>query len=118
MTSRNEDDDDNTNSIEDDNDNGHDSEDDNTFGVTYKMDAITVAYTMIDPGGSTKDMGDEWDASISYSAGAFSASYAVDEADVTELVAEYDLGGATLFASNKEGTATDDQTAMGINFKF
>jgi outer membrane protein OmpU len=95
-----------------------DTEDDNTFGVAYTMDAITVKYTMIDPGGAAKDMGDEWDASISYSAGAFSASYAVDEADVTELVAEYDLGGATLFASNKEGTATDDQTAMGINFKF
>ena len=95
-----------------------DSEDDNTFGLAYTMDTITVKYTMIDPGGSAKDMGDEWDASISYSAGAFSASYAVDEADVSELVAEYDLGGATLFASNKEGTTSDDQTAMGINFKF
>ena len=96
-----------------------DSEDDNTFGVTYKMDAITVAYTMIDPGGSTKDMGDEWDAKISYAAGAMSASYAVDEADVTKLIMEYDLGGgATAFASNKEGTAADDQTAFGINFAF
>ena len=96
-----------------------DSEDDNTFGVTYKMDAITVAYTMIDPGGSAKDMGDEWDAKISYSAGAMSASYAVDEADVTKLIMEYDLGGgATAFASNKEGTAAADQTAFGINFKF
>jgi len=96
-----------------------DSEDDNTFGVTYKMDAITVAYTMIDPGGAAKDMGDEWDAKISYAAGAMSASYAVDEADVTKLIMEYDLGGgATAFASNKEGTASDDQTAFGINFKF
>ena len=96
-----------------------DSEDDNTFGVTYKMDAITVSYTMIDPGGSAKDMGDEWDAKISYAAGAMSASYAVDEADVTKLIMEYDLGGgATAFASNKEGTAAADQTAFGINFAF
>ena len=95
-----------------------DTEDDASVGFTYKMDAITLGYTTIRPG-KDADFGDEWDAKVSYSAGAMSASIALDEADDTTLIAEYDLGGATAFAAmhDKAGEASD-LTAFGINFKF
>ena len=91
------------------------AEDDQTVGFTYAMDNITVAYTTINPGDG--DMGDEWDASISYSAGALSAKYSTDEADVTKLTATYDLGGASLFFANQTAT-NDDFQSVGINFSF
>ena len=91
------------------------AEDDQTVGFTYAMDNITVAYTTINPGNG--DMGDEWDASISYSAGALSAKYSTDEADVTKLTATYDLGGASLFFANQTAT-NDDFQSVGINFSF
>ena len=95
-----------------------DAEDDASIGLTYKMDALTLGYTSIKPG-TNGDLGDEWDLSIAYSAGAMTASFAIDEADATTMTAEWDLGGATAFASmhDKDGTA-DDLTAMGINFSF
>jgi len=96
------------------------TDNDNTVGLTYKMDAITLTYTSIDPQEANKDWGDEWDAKIAYSAGALTASFATDEADATTMIAEYDLGGgATFFAAShdKAGTATD-LTTMGINFTF
>jgi outer membrane protein OmpU len=96
------------------------TDNDNTVGLTYKMDAITLTYTSIDPQEANKDWGDEWDAKIAYSAGALTASFATDEADATTMIAEYDLGGgATFFAAShdKAGTATD-MTTMGINFTF
>jgi hypothetical protein len=99
-------------------DESDDGEDDTTIGLTYAMDAITVSYTSITPG-SAGSMGDEWDAKISYAAGAMSASINLDEADATTMIAEYDLGGATAFAAmhDKPGTASD-LTAFGVNFKF
>jgi len=99
-------------------DESDDGEDDTSIGLTYAMDAITVSYTSITPG-SAGSMGDEWDAKISYSTGAMSASIAIDEADATTMIANYDLGGATAFAAmhDKPGTA-GDLTAFGINFKF
>ena len=99
-------------------DESDDGEDDTTIGLTYAMDAITVSYTSITPG-SAGSMGDEWDAKISYATGAMSASIALDEADATTMIAEYDLGGATAFAAmhDKAGEASD-LTAFGINFKF
>ena len=92
-----------------------DAKDDSSVGFTYAMDGITVAYTMINPG--DKDMGDEWDASVAYSAGALSAKYSIDEADVTKLTATYDLGGASVFFANQTAT-NDDFQAVGINFSF
>jgi len=97
-----------------------DADSENKVGFKYAMDAITLSYTAIDPSTANKDMGDEWDAKIAYSAGAMSASYAIDEADATTLIAEYGLGGgATAFVAmhDKAGTASDMNT-MGINFKF
>jgi hypothetical protein len=55
------------------------------------MDAITCTYTSIEPGWA--QCGDEWDMKVSYAAGAMSASFNVDEADATTMIAEYDLGG-------------------------
>ena len=92
------------------------AEDDATVGVSYGMGAATVSYTAIRPG-SNGDFGDEWDAKISYSAGAVSGYITMDEADTTHLVAEYDLGGATAFVSSTNATA-GDFTAVGINFAF
>lgn len=99
-------------------DESDDGEDDTSIGLTYAMDAITVSYTSITPG-SNGSMGDEWDAKISYATGAMSASIALDEADATTMIAEYDLGGATAFAAmhDKPGTASD-LTTFGINFAF
>ena len=96
----------------------NDAEDDASIGLTYKMDALTLGYTSIKPG-TNGDLGDEWDLSIGYSAGAMSASFAVDEADATTMIAEWNLGGATAFAAmhDKAGT-NNDLTAMGINFAF
>ena len=99
-------------------DESNDAEDDTSIGLTYAMDAITVSYTSITPG-SNGSMGDEWDAKISYATGAMTASIALDEADATTMIANYDLGGATAFAAmhDKPGTASD-LTTFGINFKF
>jgi hypothetical protein len=99
-------------------DESNDAEDDTSIGLTYAMDAITVSYTSITPG-SNGSMGDEWDAKISYSTGAMTASIALDEADATTMIANYDLGGATAFAAmhDKPGTASD-LTTFGINFAF
>jgi outer membrane protein OmpU len=99
-------------------DESDDGEDDTTIGLSYAMDAITVSYTSITPG-SNGSMGDEWDMKISYATGAMSASIALDEADATTMIANYDLGGATAFAAmhDKPGTASD-LTTFGINFAF
>ena len=96
------------------------SEDDTTVGVKYTMtDALTLSYTTIKPG-SNASFGDEWDAKVAYSAGGVSASFALDEADATTVIAEYTLGGgATAFAAmhDKAGTASD-LTAIGLTFAF
>jgi len=94
------------------------AEDDATVGFSYAMDALTVGYTSIQPGG--KSFGDEWDLSLKYSAGAMVASFAIDEADATTIIADYALGGgASAFAAmhDKAGTA-DDLTTVGLNFAF
>jgi outer membrane protein OmpU len=96
----------------------NDAEDDASIGLSYTMDTLTLGYTSIKPG-TNGDLGDEWDLSISYSAGAMSASFAVDEADATTMIAEWDLGGATAFAAMHDKAGTDnDLTTMGINFSF
>jgi hypothetical protein len=92
------------------------------IGVSTKIDAITFTYTAASNGTAGSDVGDDWDAKVSYSAGALSASYALDEDDIGKLIVDYDLGGgATAFASMKAGAESDgsgDYSAMGINFKF
>jgi outer membrane protein OmpU len=91
-------------------------------GVSTKINDITFSYTAASEGTAGSNVGDDWDASVAYSAGALSASYSLDESDVGKLVVDYDLGGgATAFASMKAGAASngsEDYSAMGINFKF
>jgi outer membrane protein OmpU len=92
------------------------------IGVSTKINDITFSYTAASNGTAGSDVGDDWDAKVSYSAGALSASYSLDEDDIGKLVVDYDLGGgATAFASMKAGAASDgsdDFSAMGINFNF
>jgi outer membrane protein OmpU len=102
-------------SVSDESDNG---EDDTSIGIKYAMDALTLSYTSIQPG-KDADLGDEWDMSIGYSAGAMTASFAVDEADATTVIASFDLGGATAFAAMHDKAGTDnDLTTFGVNFAF
>ncbi|MGB4316455.1 MAG: hypothetical protein WBJ61_05395, partial [Planktomarina temperata] len=97
-------------------------EDEQTVGFSYAMDALTIGYTAIKPGevAGADAFGDEWDLSLKYSAGAMVASFAIDEADATTIIADYALGGgASAFAAmhDKAGTA-DDLTTVGLNFAF
>ena len=92
------------------------------IGVSTKIDALTFTYVAASNGTSGSDVGDDWDATVAYSAGALGASYTLDEDDRGRLVVDYDLGGgASAFATMQAGAAKDgsgDFTAMGINFKF
>jgi len=100
-------------------DESNDAEDDSSVGFSYAMDALTVGYTTIKPG-SAGTFGDEWDASVKYTAGALVASFALDETDATTIIADFALGGgASAFAAmhDKAGTA-DDLTTVGLNFAF
>jgi hypothetical protein len=49
-----------------------------------------------------------------------SASFALDEADATTVIAEYTLGGgATAFAAMHDKAGNDsDLTTIGLNFAF
>ena len=97
-------------------------------GFSTKMDAVTIGYTAKNTETAGSSVGDDWDASISYTAGALTASYATDEDSVSTISASYDLGGgANLFAAIRSGTDNGgtngasrdrDFQAVGINFAF
>ena len=94
-----------------------------SIGVSYKMDAMTVSYTAATDGTSGSNLNDDYDVSVSYTAGALTASIATDEDSVSKLSASYDLGGGVnAFFVNRSGTdgagAKKDFQAVGINFKF
>ena len=94
-----------------------------SVGVTYKMDAVTVGYTAASTGASGSNINDDYDMSISYTAGALTASIATDEDSVSKISASYDLGGGVnAFFVNRSGTdglgAKKDFQAVGINFTF
>ena len=95
-----------------------------SVGFSTKMDSVTIAYTAKSVEAvANSAVGDDWDASISYSAGALTASYGTDEDSVSTISASYDLGGgANLFAAMRSGTdgagADKDFQAIGINFAF
>ena len=100
-------------------DESDDGEDDSSIGFSYAMDSLTVGYTTIKPG-SAGSFGDEWDASVKYTAGALVASFALDETDATTIIADFALGGgASAFAAmhDKPDTA-NDLTTVGLNFAF
>ena len=100
-----------------------------SLGVTSKLsDAVTVSYTAKNTRTLNSSIGDDWDAKISYSAGALTASYGTDEDSVSVISASYDLGGgANLFAAIRSGTDNGgtngasrdrDFQAVGVNFAF
>ena len=95
-----------------------------SVGFSTKMDTVTIAYTAKSVEAvANSSVGDDWDASISYTAGALTASYGTDEDSVSTISASYDLGGgANLFAAMRSGTdganADKDFQAVGINFAF
>ena len=94
-----------------------------SIGVSYKMDAMTVSYTAASTGASGSNINDDYDVSVSYTAGALTASIATDEDSVSKLSASYDLGGGVnAFFVNRSGTdgagAKKDFQAVGINFTF
>jgi len=88
----------------------------NKVGISYKMDALTIGYTIenaLEAGWSNYDL------SVAYSAGALGASFATDEAGVNKVVGTYDMGGgATMFASSKSTKGTNNQQAFGVSFAF
>ena len=106
------------------NDDQHDTADAvQKIGVSYKMDAMTVSYTAATNGESGSNLNDDYDVSVSYTAGALTASFATDEDSVSKLSASYDLGGGVnAFLVNRSGTdgagKNKDFQAVGINFKF
>jgi outer membrane protein OmpU len=89
----------------------------NKVGLAYAMDAISLSYTLVN---EAEEGWEDYDVSISYSAGAMSATYATDEEGVNSIVTTYDLGGgATFFASAKNDANGDNvQQAAGISFTF
>ena len=100
-----------------------------SVGFSTKMDTVTIAYTAKSVEAvANSSVGDDWDASISYTAGALTASYGTDEDSVSTISASYDLGGgANLFAAIRSGTDNGgangaqrdrDFQAVGINFAF
>ena len=104
-----------------------------SVGITYKMDAVTVGYTAASTGASGSNINDDYDLSISYTAGALTASIATDEDSVSKISATYDLGGGVnAFFVNRSGETSctvgvgtctaasknQDFQAIGINFTF
>jgi outer membrane protein OmpU len=89
----------------------------NKVGLKYAMDSITVSYTLAN---TAEEGWEDYDVSISYSAGAMSATYATDEEGVNSIVTTYDLGGGTTFFASAKNDANGDnvQQAAGISFTF
>jgi len=107
-----------------------------TLGVKSKLsDAVTVSYSAKNTETAGSSVGDDWDASITYTAGALTASFGTDEDSVTKMSMSYDLGGgANIFAVVRSGETgctvgtaagnclasakNQDFQAIGINFAF
>ena len=90
-------------------------------GASYTMEGVTLAYTAISPDTANGDFGDEWDASISYSANGLAATIKTDETEVMKAFGTYDLGGGTsAFVSYKDvhDTDTGDFSAIGLTMAF
>jgi len=90
-------------------DNNGDADDVTTGSVSYAMgNGLSVSL-------SAKD-NDDWDASVSWSSGGVSVTYATDEASDWSAYGSYALGnGASIFASS---AAADSWSAIGVEFSF
>jgi hypothetical protein len=97
-------------------DDGGDQNATHTAGFAYSMGALAFDYTLKN---AAEEGWKDYDAKVTYSAGALTASYATDEVGVSKIIAEYDMGGgATLFASSKTTKGTNNFQTVGMNFKF
>jgi hypothetical protein len=90
-------------------DNNGDADDVTTGSVSYAMgNGLSVSL-------SAKD-NDDWDASVSWSSGGVSVTYATDEESAWTAYGSYALGGgASIFASS---AAADSWSAIGVEFSF
>jgi hypothetical protein len=97
-------------------DDGGDQKATHTAGFSYGMGDLSFDYTLKN---AAEEGWKDYDAKVTYSAGALTASYATDEVGVSKVIAEYDMGGgATLFASSKTTKGTNNFQTVGMNFKF
>jgi len=97
-------------------DDGGDQNATHTAGFAYSMGDLAFDYTLKN---AAEEGWKDYDAKVTYSAGALTASYATDEVGVSKIIAEYDMGGgATLFASSKTTKGTNNFQTVGMNFKF
>jgi len=97
-------------------DDGGDLKSTHTAGFSYGMGDLSFDYTIKN---ADEEGWKDYDAKVTYSAGALTASYATDEVGVSKIIAEYDMGGgATLFASSKTTKGTNNFQTVGMNFKF
>jgi len=97
-------------------DDGGDLKATHTAGFSYGMGDLEFDYTIKN---ASEEGWKDYDAKVTYSAGALKASYATDEVGVSKVIAEYDMGGgATLFASSKTTKGTNNFQTVGMNFKF
>jgi len=97
-------------------DDGGDLKATHTAGFSYGMGDLAFDYTIKN---ASEEGWKDYDAKVTYSAGALTASYATDEVGVSKVIAEYDMGGgATLFASSKTTKGTNNFQTVGMNFKF
>jgi len=97
-------------------DDGGDDKATHTAGFSYGMGDLSFDYTLKN---ALEEGWKDYDAKVTYSAGALTASYATDEVGVSKVIAEYDMGGgATLFASSKTTKGTNNFQTVGMNFKF
>ena len=89
----------------------------NKVGLAYAMDAISVSYTLVN---EAEEGWEDYNVSISYSAGAMAATYATDEEGVNSIVTTYDLGGGTTFfaSAKNDKDGNNVQQAAGISFTF
>jgi outer membrane protein OmpU len=89
--------------------NNGDLEDTTTGSISYAVgNGLSVTLSA--------DDNDDWDASVSWSAGGVSVSYVTDEESAFEAHATYDLGGgAKVFAAT---TDANDFSALGVEFTF
>ncbi|MAT88365.1 MAG: hypothetical protein CL532_07455 [Aestuariivita sp.] len=61
------------------------------------------------------DNQEDWDASVSYSAGNMTVSYATDEEDEYEIDASVDMGGGVSLNAATDHTET---MILGVGFSF
>jgi outer membrane protein OmpU len=79
----------------------------NTFGITAPLGAMSVSISA--------DDNEDWNASVSYSAGGLGIAYATDEESAWDTNATYSLGGG---ATAYVGANSAEFSVAGVEFTF